>query len=142
MPIHVGLMKPGAVAYGREIHPEYLLPSAPKTCGSWVINVADLTHVIYIATRDVARTLHYQNTSPMQQVADGGDGRNVHMNWIDSRCRRFHFAVGHDTYVLDEETPLGRICITAHELAFVIGEKRRAPAPNGRVWMPGLARPR
>ena len=138
----VGFMKPGAVAYGREVDPDYLRPSIAVTCASWVINVTDLSSFIAVASRDAARTLSLQNESPTQRVADGGDGRTVHMtSWAETRCRgsKMHCVVGEDSLIRDSESSFGRICISAHEYAFVLGAKRRF-TPLPRVWMPGVPR--
>jgi len=142
-PAEVGFMKPGAVAYGRDVDPDYLRPSVAVTCASWVINVTDLSSFVAIATRDTVRTISIQNASPVQRVADGGDGRTVHMtSWAERRCRgsKMHFVVGEDTLVRDVESQFGRICVSAQELAFVLGKKQRH-TPMPRVWMPGVPRP-
>jgi hypothetical protein len=138
----VGFMKPGAVAYGRDVDPDYLRPSVALTCASWVINVTDLSSFVAIATRDAARTLALQNESPTQRVADGGDGRNLHMtSSAETGCRgsKMHFVVGEDSLVRDFESQFGRICISALEFAFVLGAKKRI-TPMPRVWMPGVPR--
>jgi hypothetical protein len=62
-PAEVGFMKPGAVAYGRDVDPDYLRPSVALTCASWVINVTDLSSLVAIATRDAVRTIS-RRTSP------------------------------------------------------------------------------
>ena len=133
-----GFMQAGAVAYNRPADTKYLLPSLATTCASWVINVEDLSSLICIATRDVARTLSLQNSSETQRVADGGDGRTVHMSWTDEACRscKSHFVVGHDAFAREGDSPVGRIRISWYEFAFVLGEKGRSAAQPRKVWMP------
>lgn len=142
-PAEAGFMKPGAVAYGRDVDPDYLRPSVALTCASWVINVTDLSSFVAIATRDAVRTISLQNESRTQRVADGGDGRTVHMtSWAESGCRgsKMHCVVGEDSLVRDAESQFGRICVSALEFAFVLGTKQRN-TPMPRVWMPGVSRP-
>jgi hypothetical protein len=141
-PAEVGFMKPGAVAYGRDVDPDYLRPSVARTCASWVINVTDFSSFMAIASRDALRTISLQNESPTQRVADGGDGRTVHMtSWAESGCRgsKMHLVVGEDSLVQDFDSQFGRICISALEFAFVLGKKQRS-TPMPRVWMPGVPR--
>jgi hypothetical protein len=138
-------MEPGAIAYGRLRDPQYLLPSIYVTCASRVIDVATFEFIVWTATRDIARALSFQNSARDGRVADGGDGRDVHMSINDRACQRYkcHFTVGRDRIAIAGDSPLGRVYGTWHDVFRVGCDHRdiRPPAqPAGAIWMPGLPR--
>jgi hypothetical protein len=137
-------MRDGAMAVGRESDPLRLLPStaAHATCASWVIDVASGHFLTWVSTRDVARALSFQNTADGGRVADAGEGRNAHIHLNDPACKesKAHFTIGTDVLAVDNETSIGRLCISEFDFFRAVVDGPVGIHDRRGVVMPGLPR--
>src|SRR5690606_12535603 len=85
-PANVPYMESSALAVGRELDPNQLIPRLNTTCAVWVVDVRSLEAFTWIALREVSVALDFQETSHDGRVGDGGDGRNVHIAGQATNC--------------------------------------------------------
>lgn len=116
--IRVPYMEKTALAVGRQLEPDYLLPKCNTTCAVWVVDVRSLECCVWVGLREIAAALDYQEKSHDGRVGDGGEGRNVHISGHGTNCSAApaHFVIGHD--IIRQRVPLnaGELTLSAFDL--------------------------
>lgn len=106
-----------ALAVGRDVHPDYLLPppNLVKTCATCVVDVARLRSFTWISARNMEIAISFQDQDPSCRKGDPGEGRDIIftlpvMRGVKSRCSQpFHFGIGTPSLVKVSTDELGPI---------------------------------
>jgi hypothetical protein len=114
----VPYMTEGALAVGRVREPDYLLPVIRNTCATWVVDVNALTCFAWVGLREIVSALDFQEAVGDGRVADGGEGRNVHISGQGTGCSSApaHFVIGHDVIRQTGSTPSGELRVSEFDL--------------------------
>lgn len=111
-------MQPGAVAIGRAREPDSLLPQLFSTAAVWVVDVGSFDYFVWVTLQEIRQALDFQEHARDGRVADGGNGRNVHISLGDDSCKGspMHFAVGQDVFVVESASTVGTIRLSRFDV--------------------------
>lgn len=121
-------MEKGAIAVGRDREPNYLLPHIQHICSTWVIDVNSFECMQWVGLREITSALDFQEQAGDGRVADGGNGRNVHISVEDPLCRLApsHFTIGNDLTISLGSTPIGEMTVSYFDCFRVCADKPQA----------------